>query len=66
MLKFGECFFCATPVTDEFFCHGCRVAICESCEVAFELVPIGAHVPEDHRQSWDDEDPDEPFEEENE
>lgn len=62
-IKPGTCHFhdsgegrCSTPdgvCSADFFCHGCRVYVCEQHERNLSL--FGSHLPEDHRHSPEDE-----------
>lgn len=47
------CHFCPKPGTDDNFCHGCKVYVCDDCGVNLGL--MGRHAPEDHLES-DEED----------
>jgi len=45
----ARCHFCGSPdVTDEDYCYGCGVYICQACSFEEDEIPAGRHKPEDH------------------
>lgn len=44
-----RCHFCGAAVTDDSFCFGCRVHVCEACENPDnDARPTGRHLPSKH------------------
>lgn len=43
----GNCHFCNQPVSQDHFCFGCGVYVCEACDIG---KPIGFHTPEEHTE----------------
>lgn len=44
----GNCHFCAKRVTEDDYCYGCKVFVCETCEQAGDLI-TGPHDPKLHQ-----------------
>lgn len=49
----GKCFNCEAPCSRDTYCHGCKVYICDSCDVSCGNYGPG-HEPEAHLQEPDD------------
>lgn len=43
-----KCHFCPKEVTEEHLCYGCKVYICEECDLNYNL--MGAHEPHRHKE----------------
>lgn len=41
----NSCYFCGTPLDDDYFCFGCEEAICDDCNLND---CSGRHAPECH------------------
>jgi len=43
-----KCANCQQPSTEDYFCHGCKLHICDACETDPCNVPWGPHTIDDH------------------
>ena len=43
-----QCEFCKAECSPADFCHGCKVVICDKCDVSCGETPWGPHQPEEH------------------
>ena len=44
-----SCHFCGEESDEDSFCFGCKHAVCENCDVNFDM-PFGSHSVDVHRQ----------------
>lgn len=51
----SKCHFCPERLDEGAFCHGCKVYVCDACDVTCGTLPTGSHEPKDHRVDPDDE-----------
>lgn len=49
----GNCYFCKKPCTDGAYCYGCKVHVCDACDVSCGETPWGSHAPEAHLREPD-------------
>jgi len=56
MTEKTNCFFCGGETTENDYCYGCHVPICEECSNWNSVAErsVGPHEPEDHMEEVED------------